>query len=404
MAAVAPPSYESVISGVIDSAKNGTAVPAAMAKLSAEEIAAINSAPIPAPLDDDIKKKLYDDVAKYIAKDEEALKRLEAAAVAAVASCKRNDDIFAELLTMLYRIDKDNNIQDDKFAPQLEALREQYRSVIKESRTLAADIAVYSENFDEEVVNICADKTLSTDRRLEAINRAIEEVVEHKARASKIVDDLNAADAAFNKLTVDFANWANTTSTKFDAEIEAANKELTGLADRLKTLRNVLIGFGVGAGVGLGVAIGGCWAGPFAPVCWVAGALLMIGFGVGLVTTGIQFAACQDEINKKKAELAALKEKKAAVETARTTLIETAAVDRVEFHTNIQSIVTVWNAALADAQEIKDWLHKGADDADLPNYMAIQLAHGVALYTKMAKYLSIYASGLTNFAPPKPAS
>ncbi|OHF02098.1 hypothetical protein CORC01_02677 [Colletotrichum orchidophilum] len=375
MATTAPPTYESVIKSLLEKATDGTNVAAAVPNLSSEEKAALNSGDIPPPYTDDEKKKIYDEVAKILAKEETTIAMLKESAKKAVEACKKNDDIFGSLLTLLLRVDNDNKIVGDPFATQLKALREKYRGIIDDSRRLAARIAVYGTNFDEVVVVLCADKTLSIDQRKKAIADAINEAKEFETQSQKIVDDLGHAEDDFNRLAVKFANWAENQSGTLDSQITKLTNELAKLSEKLKNLRNMLIGFGATALVGAAVAFGGCWAGPFAPICW-------------------------SEIDDKQAELSRLNGNKETIKRARAELVAAAAVDATKFTANMKSITSIWVAAKADAMEIEEWLRKGANLA----YMKIQLEHGMALYSKMSEYLSLYASGLDTADIPKPAS
>lgn len=174
MATEAPPPYDAVIKSLMDKAKDGTNVAAGVLNLSPEDLATINKADPPPAYTDEDKKKIHEEVAKILAKDETLIAVLKDNAKKAVQACKANDDIFNTLLDLLLKVDQENNIGgDDQFAPQLKTLREKYRTIIDDSRKLAAAIAVYGTNFDEVVVVMCADKTLTTDQRKSAIKDAI---------------------------------------------------------------------------------------------------------------------------------------------------------------------------------------------------------------------------------------
>lgn len=91
--------------------------------------------------------------------------------------------------------------------------------------------------------------------------------------------------------------------------------------------------------------------------------------------------ACKSEIDNKEKELKALNKNKEDIETARTNLVNTAAVDVVQFRHNITSITTVWKAAQGDTMEIQDWLEKGAKTAvSGPNICSVNLADECAGY------------------------
>ncbi|KAK8018931.1 hypothetical protein PG991_008121 [Apiospora marii] len=386
MAAEAPPSYDSVTMAVLEKGKGGASVVEGVRNLSAEDRAIINAADLPPAYSDEEKQKIYDQMAKILSDDETLITVLKKSATKAVEACKKNEDMFNKLMIMLLKVDQENNIQGDAFVPKLKNLQSKYRGIIEESRKLAMKIAVYGTNFDEVVIVMCADQTLSTDERKEAIKDAIKEAQGFEAESKKIANDLHGALDEFNALAVSFSQWASQQNQQIDNDIARVQKELNELVDRLEHLKNLLIGFGVGAAIG------------------AAGGLITLGFGVGLIATGVQFAACKSEIDAKNTELNALKTKKSNIEAARASLVAAAAVDAKDFAANIAAITNIWNAAQADAFAIQDWLQKGAKQAATPKYMAIQLTHGIRLYSKMSQYLTIYASGLDAASIPKPGS
>ncbi|SPO02391.1 uncharacterized protein DNG_05064 [Cephalotrichum gorgonifer] len=360
MAAEAPPRYDCVTRSLLEKAKDGINVAAGVHELSAEDRAIINAAELPPAYSLEDKQKIHDVVAKTLAGNESLVAVLQESAAKAVEACKNNEDMFNNIMALLLKVDQENiENEEDAFVPRLTDLRGKYRTIIENSRKLAARIAVYGTNFDEVVVAMCADETLSTDERKNAIAEAIEWAKDFETHSKMIADDLKGAQDDFNTLAVSFSQWASVQGQTIDSDIIEIQKSLDELVERLKKLRDTLIGFGVGEAVGIGLIIGGFWAGPFAPVF----TLLAIGFGVGLVATGIQFAACKSEIDQKNAELAALRAKKASIEEARATLVAGAAVDAKEFVTNITSITNIWQAAQTDALKIQEWLKKGADRA-----------------------------------------
>ncbi|KAF5595263.1 uncharacterized protein FSUBG_9163 [Fusarium subglutinans] len=412
----APPSYESVVQGLITKTdgKQLTAdqLNAYAASLTPAEKSSIANAPLPDP-----KNLTPEEVAKFHEKvqkdltDPAALETFKAAARDAVKAYKELDQKFASIYTQLAKIDSDNNLTStDQFLPKFEDIQNSWRKVLKDSRTLAADVSVYAKGFDDTILPVVADPTLDVKTKLAVLDAAKENTEGYHGRADDIKTRLEKVVDDFLKFTGEFGKWGQKTEGDINNQIKTAQKQQQDLLDHLSSLQGRLIGFGIGAGIGVALIIGGFFAGPLAPVFWVAGGLITAAFGIGLIATGIDYSNTKDALDAKKKEIDSLNAKVTSIQSARTTLQATLTDDVAYMKDHMNAITGVWGYLMDDTEKIKKWIEAGASlekSDSLPPALKIslvgnKLSPAVALYTKIGEYLSEYSSGMIAANIPEP--
>ncbi|KAF5594789.1 hypothetical protein FPANT_4766 [Fusarium pseudoanthophilum] len=411
-----PPPYESVVQGLI-SKTDGKQLTADelntyAASLTPAEKATIANGPLPDP-----KNLTPEDVAKFHEKvqkdltDPATLELFKTAARDAVTAYKELDQKFASIYTQLAKIDSENNLTStDQFLPKFADIQNSWRQVLKDSRTLAADVSVYAKSFDTTIIPVVADSTLDVKSKLAIMDAAKQNTEGYHGRADDIKTRLEKVVDDFLKFTGEFGKWGQKTEGDINKQIETAQKEQQALLDHLKSLTGRFIGFGIGAGIGILAIVGGFFAGPLAPIFFVAGALLTIGFGTGLIATGIDYSNTNDALTAKKNEIDSLNAKVSSIQSARTTLQTTLNDDVAYIKDHMDAITGVWGYLMDDTEQIRKWIESGESIENIDtlppaikiNLVGNQLSSAVALYTKIGEYLSEYSSGMIAAKIPEP--
>ncbi|KAL4721769.1 hypothetical protein ACLX1H_011263 [Fusarium chlamydosporum] len=382
------------------------------ASLTPDEKSTIANGPLPDPknLTPEDAAKFHEKVQKDLT-DPATAEIFKAAARDAVTAYKALDQKFASIYTQLAKIDSDNSLTStDQFLPRFGDIQNSWRQVLKDSRTLAADVSVYAKSFDTTIIPVVADPTLDVTSKLAIMDAAKENTEGYHERADGIKTRLQKVVDDFGKFTGDFGTWGQKTEGEINEQIKTAQKEQQDLLDHLSSLRDRLIGFGVGAGIGVASIIGGFFAGPLAPLFWVAGGLITVGFGIGLIATGIDFSNTTNALAAKTNEIASLNANVSSIQSARTTLQATLTDDVAYMTTHMTAITGVWGALMDDTEQIRRWIGSGEsfeNIASLPpplkiNIVGNQLSSAVALYTKIGDYLSEYSSGMVTADIPEP--
>lgn len=173
-----PPPYESVVQGLI-SKTDGKQLTAHqlhtyVASLTPDEKSTVANGPLPDP-----KNLTPEDVAKFHEKvqndltDPATVEIFKAAARDAVTAYQALDQKFASIYTQLAKIDSDNSLTStDQFLPRFGDIQNSWRQVLKDSRTLAADVSVYAKSFDTTIIPVVADPTLDVTSKLAIMDAA----------------------------------------------------------------------------------------------------------------------------------------------------------------------------------------------------------------------------------------
>jgi hypothetical protein len=411
-----PPPYESVVKRLI-SQTDGKRLTADQlttyaASLTPDERSLISNGPLPDPnnLTPEDVAKFHEKVQKDLA-DPATVELFKAAARDAVTAYKTLDEKFATIFAQLAKIDSDNNLTStDQFLPKFGDIQNSWRQVLKDSRTLAADVAVYAKNFDATIIPVVADPTLDVTSKLAIMDAAKQNTEGYHDRADNIKTRLQNVVDDFEKFTGEFGQWGQKTEGDINNQIKTAQQEQQALLDHLNDLNGKFIGFGIGAGIGVASIVGGFFAGPFAPIFWVAGALITIGFGIGLIATGIDYTNTKHALTAKTNEIANLQAGLSSIHSARTTLQATLTDDVSYITTHMNAITGVWAALMDDTEQIRRWIESGEsveNIASLPpalkiNLVGNELSTAVALYSKIGEYLSEYSSGMVAADIPDP--
>ncbi|OGM42558.1 hypothetical protein ABOM_007947 [Aspergillus bombycis] len=343
------------------------------------------------------KKKLSLGAAKTMSTDETVAKLREDAS-AASAAVVAIDGSFTALQVQIASIDQ---LEETDFLTQLNEHKTKYRNVLQQSRLLAADISQYGSSFDELIIPLCADESLTVAQRVEQIDRFIT-VNSFQEQGNEINTKFESLIDSFVEFTAQFSSWGKDKEEELNNEIKEIDKQLVELAQKLADLKTSLIALGVGLGVGLTAAgIGLALSGPVAPFILIGGLIFAGATAAAVAGIAIAIGAISNQIDEKKRERDEKADEIDKIRLARRNLEDLGNSQLIIFRDNVKVLQSYWTSMQADAQEIKGWLDDGATNfpildvlmQNVPKYMESALNNAVTVYASMAQYMDEYAKG-----------
>ncbi|KNG87642.1 hypothetical protein ANOM_003629 [Aspergillus nomiae NRRL 13137] len=336
------------------------------------------------------KEKLSLGAAKTMSTDETVAKLKEDAA-AAGAAVVAIDGSFTALQVQIASIDQ---LEKTNFLTQLNEQKKKYRDVLQKSRLLAADISQYGSSFDELIVPLCADQSLTVDQRLEQIDKFIARANDFQEQGNEINKSFDTLIDGFVEFTAQFSSWGKDKEQELNNDIKEIDKQLAELTQKLADLRTSLIALGVGLGVGLSAAgIGLALSGPVAPFILIGGLIFAGATAAAVAGIAIAMGVVSNQIEEKKRERQDKSDEIDKIRLARRNLEDMGNSQLTVFRDNVKVLQSYWTSMQADAEAIKGWLKSGADMANVPKYMKIALDEAVTVYASMAQYMDEYAKG-----------
>ncbi|KAJ7106884.1 hypothetical protein C8R43DRAFT_1140435 [Mycena crocata] len=280
---------------------------------------------------------------------------------------------------------------DEKFVSTLGDIQQTFRDITADSHSLAIRIAQYAESFDKIIIKFCADSSISVEERRTKIKKFIEEADDFKLAASATKDNFTNLIDQFTGFASSFSHWAEAQEAADRTEIEALNKEIADITAKINELTKAMSAIGIVAGLTL---LGTAILAVYFPQFVIYGLALE---SIELVTVAGIAAGIADLMSKrseKSAKLQTLAAEVNQIESARADLSKVGNDDLQIFQANVGLLGHIWEDVRADAVKIEEWLEKGADNAEYPEYMKDALEQGVQVYNMMAKYLDDYAHGV----------
>ncbi|KAE8405619.1 hypothetical protein BDV37DRAFT_281753 [Aspergillus pseudonomiae] len=339
---------------------------------------------------DEDKEKLSLGAAKTMSTDETVAKLKEDAA-AAGAAVVAIDGSFTALQVQIASIDQ---LEKTNFLTQLNEQKKKYRDVLQKSRLLAADISQYGSSFDELIVPLCADQSLTVDQRLGQIDKFIARANDFQEQGNEINKSFDTLIDGFVEFTAQFSSWGKNKEQELNNDIKEIDKQLAELTQKLADLRTSLIALGVGLGVGLSAAgIGLALSGPVAPFILIGGLIFAGATAAAVAGIAIAMGVVSNQIEGKKRERQDKSDEIDKIRLARRNLEDMGNSQLTVFRDNVKVLQSYWTSMQADAEAIKGWLKSGADMASVPKYMKIALDEAVTVYASMAQYMDEYAKG-----------
>ncbi|PLB44183.1 hypothetical protein P170DRAFT_450366 [Aspergillus steynii IBT 23096] len=391
----APPSYDEV-AGKVDKLVGGSTSPQkyldVAASLTDEERKVLQDGAEehnPIKTDED-KKKLSLGAAVTMSTDE-VVGKLKEDASKASAAVVAIDGSFTALQVQIASIDQ---LEQTNFLTQLNNHKTSYQDVLQQSRNLAADISQYGSSFDQLIVPLCADESLTVEQRTEQIDRFITKADDFETQGNEINKNFESLINNFVSFTSQFSQWGKDKEQQLNDEIAEIDNQLVELTKKLADLQTSLISLGVGLGVGLTVAgIGLALSGPVAPFILIGGLIFAGATAASVAGIAIAMGVVANQIDEKKRERAEKADEIDKIQLARRNLEDMGDSQLIVFRDNVKVLQSYWTSMQADAREIKGWLQNGADLASMPSYMKSALDNAVTVYASMAQYMDEYAKG-----------
>ncbi|KAE8353396.1 hypothetical protein BDV28DRAFT_133255 [Aspergillus coremiiformis] len=396
-----PPSYDEVAQKLQDLI-GGNTDPAKVLDiantLSTEEINTLaDGLDTHYPLQDDKQKADFTVGVGQTLSSEEGQARLKLAGNAASEAVKKIDNIFIQLQLKLAQIDQ---IYESGFQKTLIGIQDTFKAILRDSRYLAVDIGQHGEQFDKIIIKFCANTDYTVDERRTRIAKFISDAREFENSAKDIQQRYSDLTASFQAFISSFSGWAKDKEGELTTQIKDLEKELEDLNKTLNDIKAAQTALGSVAGVVIPISsiLIASQVFPGLNALILVGGLIAAGLALSAVI-GLAIAASrlQNEIDEKTAEKRKLEEQLEQIRNAREELQYLGLTSLPEFKSCVQVLSEYWQTTSRDAQLIQTWLEKGADYADQPEYMKMNLEKAVNTYASMSVYLYEYAAGVQSY-------
>ncbi|KAJ7206553.1 hypothetical protein GGX14DRAFT_637576 [Mycena pura] len=314
----------------------------------------------------------------------------------ATRAIKNIDAVFITLNGKIKRLPDDGH----KFLAEFQVIQSEFRTIVSESRSLAVRIAVHSESFDTIIIKFCADNSFTVHERISRIDKFIAEGEGFRADAEKMHKRFQDLKHKFETFTQRFTDWASDKEQENNERIKQLNIDIIQINRKVADLDSA-IGALYAALAGIGaitaILVAACAAGTGAGVWWIVGVGLTLGGLTAGAIVGILVAKSKllKERAEKEIEIYELQQEVKDIEAIRTELVTVDESDMKSFTNSVMVLQGSWVTVQDEAYAIKKWLAGGAVHAEMPTYMQAWRRQDVKVYQTMARYLSHYASGMT---------
>ncbi|KAF5863375.1 hypothetical protein ETB97_010256 [Aspergillus alliaceus] len=350
------------------------------------------------PLQNDQQKANFTVGVGQTLSSEEGLARLKIAGNAASQAVKEIDEIFTKLQLKLAHIDQ---IYESGFQKTLIGLRDTFQGILRDSRYLATNIGQHGElEFDKIIIKFCADTNYTVEERKTRIAKFIADAQEFETSAKAVQERYSELSSSFQAFISSFSGWAKDKEGELTNQIKALVEELEKLNQTLNDIKTAQTAITSIAGVAIPIAslLIASKVFPGLESIILIGGLIAAGVAISAVI-GLAIAAnrVQNDIDEKTREKKNLEEELEQIRKAREELQYLGLTSLSEFKSCVLVLSNYWQSTSRDAQLIQAWLEKGADYADQPEYMKMNLEKAVDTYASMAVYLYEYAAGVQGY-------
>ncbi|PYH92382.1 hypothetical protein BO71DRAFT_442457 [Aspergillus ellipticus CBS 707.79] len=394
---VAPPSYDEVaqkLDDMVGSDPTPDKVFEAAGQLSEEEInVLVDGVDSHWPLETEAQKEEFTIGAGQTLSSDEGKVRLQSTAMTVTQATKEIDDVFFNLETKLAQIDA---IHKSNFQPEISNLKETYQKILADSRDLAARMSVQVETFDDMIVPLCAESSISVDVRTQQLNIFLQNSASSGENATAIQGRFTDLSTSFERFVGTFSDWAKDKEGEITEQIKVVSQELDDLNKTLSALNASLAVFENIAEYSLPVTGGLSVLMPqFAPF-FLIGGLISVGLSVATIAgLSIAKSITEGKIITKTREKENLEAQLEQIRQTRAELEDLGNASLVRFADAIAILTGSWGSTAEDAQRIRVWLGEGAVEAKQPEYMRLNLRYNVKKYDAISEYLEYYARGIT---------
>ncbi|RAH48744.1 uncharacterized protein BO95DRAFT_490188 [Aspergillus brunneoviolaceus CBS 621.78] len=390
-----PPSYDEVakkLEGLVGDDVTPDRVLDATDKLSDAEIdILINGADGHWPLETDQQKTDFAVGCGQCLSSPEGKTRFASAGDEATQATRDIENIFVSLHLRIAQIDR---IHHSAFEPEIINLQQAYRDVLAGSRDFAATVSVQSKRFDESILKICANESIAIQTRRNTLETYIEGTTAFQSDAQRITDGFRTVTEDFAAFVASFSTWAKDKEGEITEQIRLVEQELDALHQKLYQLESSLRAFEIVFGASIPAT--GTFVKMFPALApWILGGVItalasfaaIAGLAAGISKTNYRIHLKTQEKEKLQTELENLRRTRAQLEDFGHDSL-------TRFETAVGILTGAWEQTLADARIVQDWLVRGANVTHRPEYVELNIRHGVSKYSALSEYLESYARGI----------
>ncbi|GAQ45049.1 hypothetical protein AtubIFM55763_004726 [Aspergillus tubingensis] len=293
------------------------------------------------------------------------------AASGASAAVKGIIELMVALLLNLSWADAMNGTH---LTEEYEPILRLYCETMRDGIPLSITIAQYAEDFDNKIIEFCADSSLTIDERLSTIREYIKDAEGHQITANEMHSTL---ESIFDK-TLDFINQLGSQSL---LERDANDEKEAKTFPPPRSAKTIFSAGPLDANIpALRVAL----ESPFGSYVTIAGLL-------GIANPEAINAAYSLAASMVSREHLPIDTVISDLATRLGSATDTNTEYLDEFREHIEVLAGYWQSTLVDARKIELWLDDGASLVDMPTYMNMALNEGAKIYVEVGKYLRLYA-------------
>ncbi|KAI0049131.1 hypothetical protein FA95DRAFT_1604662 [Auriscalpium vulgare] len=317
----------------------------------------------------------------------------DVAAAAAVAAGIANN--FTAIGTRLQIIDNDN-LQPQKFFPAWQDFRNRYLTLLQSAKNQASAIAGYADEFNEGILVIVDDDDIATSSKIAAINNFINKSATFQNSSDSLATGFTQLASDITEFTGNFVDFAKDRDAQDTAEINDLLNQIGSLNAEIARLQADIGVLAIAMGVEL-LGAGALLATlpQFAPFIIIT-TLITEGF---LAVTEITLSTVMDGDKRKvqglQGQVDADRTDIALINAVQGQLNATTTNDIPVLTAHLGMFTQVWQDVANDCTKLIGWLQDGADDADMPDIMAVWLDQATTIYDSMSTALTLYATTVT---------
>ncbi|PYH71326.1 uncharacterized protein BO88DRAFT_413488 [Aspergillus vadensis CBS 113365] len=282
--------------------------------------------------------------------------------------------IIELMVVILLKLSCADAMNDTHLTEEYEPIYRLYCETMRDGIPLSITIAQYAEDFDNKIIEFCADNSLTIDERLSTIREYIKDAEGHQITANEMHSTL---ESIFDK-TLDFVNQLENQSLLERDEHDEKEAKTFPAPRSAKTIFSAgLLDANIPA---LRVAM----ESPFGAYVTIAGLLGIANPEAINAAYSLAASMASRQHLPMDAVISDLATRSGSATDTNTEYFN-------EFREHIEVLAGYWQSTLVDARKIELWLDDGASLADMPTYMNMALNEGAKIYVEVGKYLRLYA-------------
>ncbi|KAI0263589.1 hypothetical protein BC834DRAFT_303656 [Gloeopeniophorella convolvens] len=256
------------------------------------------------------------------------------------------------------------NLQSMKFTPQWSTFGNRYRAILRNSSSLASNIADLALAFNSEVLDLVNNTSIPADEKVNILNDFVTD--------STILRNVsNSVAVAFEELSQDiltfrgnFDNFAAPRLNNDTAAIQTLMQDIANLQQQVANMETAIEALGVTlAATLLGSAAAMAIFPLFAPAVLVAAGIAEGAILASQAGLAAAIAADQSDISTKQGQLQTLKDQVNTIDSTQYSLDTLSIGDLPTVASHVTFFTAVWEDVSDECTKLIGWLEDGADNA-----------------------------------------